>query len=349
MSRDGPMARRPEVPKEVPRTMSAPLNKGEVARYWLVDRLIRLALWVMLRLPYPARLALCAWLMSAVVAPAAGYRARIRRNLAFVLPDLPEAEVDRLVRAVPANMGRTLAEMYSGPEFLARIGAETITGPGLPALEEAHRTGRPVLLVTGHIGNYDAMRGALILRGYRVGGLYREMGNPFFNRHYVAAISRIGTPLFPRGRKGLADMLRFLRSGGMLGLVLDQHMADGAKLGFMGRDALTSLSAAEMALRYNALVVPTYGIRRADLGFDLIVEAPIPHGAPEVMTQALNDSLEAQVRAHPDQWLWTHQRWKLGGLDLTPDPSQAGLDPAQVSDRLERRRALAEARRKSGQ
>ena len=160
MSRDGPMARRPEVPKEVPRTMSAPLNKGEVARYWLVDRLIRLALWVMLRLPYPARLALCAWLMSAVVAPAAGYRARIRRNLAFVLPDLPEAEVDRLVRAVPANMGRTLAEMYSGPEFLARIGAETITGPARrsPSSSQSRRTLATPKAVLSNIGQTEQMK-----------------------------------------------------------------------------------------------------------------------------------------------------------------------------------------------
>ena len=59
------------------------------------------------------------------------------------------------------------------------------------------------------------------------------------------------------------------------------------------------------------LILPTYGIRRPDGGFDLRVEAPIPHSTPEAMTQALNDSLEAQVRAHMDQWLWTHRRWKM--------------------------------------
>jgi KDO2-lipid IV(A) lauroyltransferase len=312
--------------------MSAAPSKALTARHWLADRVIRAALWILLRLPYAVRLRVMGWLFAEVVAPLAGHRDRIRRNLAFILPDLPEAEVRRLVRAVPDSMGRTLAEMYSGPEFVARIGRETITGPGLPALEEAHRTGRPVLLVTGHIGNYDAMRGALILRGYRVGGLYREMGNPFFNRHYVAAISRIGTPLFPRGRKGMMDMLRFLRSGGMLGVVLDQNMADGATLRFMGQPAPTSLSVAEMALKYDALVVPTYGIRRPDLGFDLIVEAPIPPDTPEAMTQALNDSLERQVRAHPEQWLWTHQRWKVRGLRGKPGVIEA-LDPAQLSDR----------------
>ena len=290
--------------------MSDTAKTWQSLRYWLSDRLIRALIWLMLRLPWRQRLGLAAFVLSRIVSPLAGYGERVRQNLALVLPDLPEVEVRRMMRAVPENLGRTLVELYSGPEFVARIADEALTGAGVAALAEAHRTGRPVMLVTGHIGNYDAVRGALICKGYRVGGLYREMGNPYFNQHYVAAISRIGTPLFPRGRKGLGDMIRFLRSGGMVGLVLDQHMGDGAPLEFMGRPALTALSAAEMALRYDALVVPTYGIRRPDGGFDLIIEAPIPHSTPEAMTQALNDSLEAHVRANMDQWLWIHRRWK---------------------------------------
>jgi KDO2-lipid IV(A) lauroyltransferase len=264
-----------------------------------------------LRLPFDTRRALAAALMTRIVAPFAGYRRRIRENLALVRPDLAPADIRLLEREVPRAMGRTLAELYSGPEFVARVAHEPLLGPGVAALQEAHRTGRPVLLVTGHLGNYDAIRGGLIARGYRVGGLYRPMDNAFFNEHYVAAISRIGTHLFPRGRKGLADMVRFLKGGGMVGVVLDQAMRDGAVLRFFGHDAYTSLSPAEMALRYDALVIPTYGIRRPDGGFDMVVEAPIPHGDPLEMTQKLNDSLEAQVRAHMDQWLWTHRRWKV--------------------------------------
>ncbi len=286
------------------------MSRSDTLKYWLADRLIRTAIWLMLLMPFDRRRRVAGWLMTRVAAPLGGYRDRIRENLALIFPDLPEAEVDRLVRQVPENLGQSLIELYSARDFIARIRNEPLTGDGVAALEEAHRSGRPVMLVTGHIGNYDAIRAALILRGYRVGGLYRPMGNPFFNDHYVAAISSIGKPLFPRGRKGLADMVRFLRGGGMLGVVLDQYMGDGAALTFMGREALTALSSAELALRYDALVVPTYGIRRADGGFDLIVEAPVPHSTAEAMTQALNDSLEAQVMAHMDQWLWTHRRWK---------------------------------------
>ena len=280
-------------------------------RHWLQDRAFRGLIRLLLCLPYRWRVPLCGWVMSRVIAPVAGYRARVRDNLALVLPDLSSAEVDRIARAVPDNVGRTVIEIYSGADFIARAASQPLTGGGVAALEEAHLAKRPVILVTGHFGNYDASRAALIARGYRVGALYMPMANRYFNEHYVRAISGIGTPLFPRGRAGLADMVRHLRSGGMLGMLVDQYMRRGEELTFFGRPALTALSAADLALKYDALLVPTYAVRQKDgLSFEIIVEPPIPHGSPEAMTQALNDSLEAVVRENVDQWFWIHRRWK---------------------------------------
>lgn len=272
---------------------------------------LRALITTLLALPYRWRVPLCGWVMARVIAPLAGYDARVRDNLALILPDLPKGEVRRMMRRVPDNLGRTLIEIYSGPQFIARTTATPLTGPGVAALDAAHAAGRPVILVTGHFGNYDASRAALIARGFRVGALYRPMRDETFNAHYLRAISGIGTPVFPRGRQGLGQMVRFLKGGGMLGMLIDQYINHGADLTFFGHPARTALSAAELALKYDALVVPTYGVRRADgLTFDIIVEAPVPHGTPEAMTQALNDSLEALVRQHPDQWFWIHRRWK---------------------------------------
>jgi len=262
-------------------------------------------------LPYGPRIRAMGWTMAHVVAPLAGWRRRIRANLAHVFPDLPETEVRRLVRAVPDNTGRSLMEIYSGGEFIEHVRDLVPKGNGVEALRQARDEGRPVILVTGHFGNYDAPRAWLVANGYPVGGLYNPMRNAAFNAHYVAAISRIGTPVFPRGRHGLAEMVRHLRSGGMVGMVIDQYMGHGAMLDFLGRPAPTALSAAEMALKYGALLVPIYGIRRPDgLSFDIEIEPPFPGSDPVALTQALNDSLAAQVRAHMGQWFWIHRRWK---------------------------------------
>lgn len=272
---------------------------------------MRTLIWLLLRLPYTWRVPLCGWFLGRVFAPIAGYDRRIRENLARILPDLPEEEVKRLTRAVPNNVGRTVIEMYSGEDLIERAMKHPLSGPGLAALDKAVAEKRPIIVVSGHFGNHDAGRAALIRRGYPFGGLYLPMKNPYFNEHYVQAISKLGTPLFPRDKRGLSDMIRFLRGGGMLGLLIDQHMSHGARLSFFGHDAMTALSAAEMAIRYTAEVFPIYAIRLENgLDFRIVVEEPIPHGTPEAMTQALNDSLETLVRQHLDQWLWIHRRWK---------------------------------------
>lgn len=281
----------------------------------LTDRLIdagaRACIGLALALPYRWRVPVFGWIMARVAAPLAGWTRRVRDNLALIRPDLPAAEVRRLSARVPDNFGRALIEIYSGDAFKDRVKDIAFSGAGVAALEQARDAGRPVILITGHFGNYDAPRAALIARGYPVGGLYNPMQNPLFNAHYVRAISTLGTPVFERSRKGLARMVRFLKDGGMVGMVADHYMRHGVPLDFLGHPAWTALSAAEMAVKYDALVVPIYGIRQPDgLGFDIRVEAPIPHGPPEEMTQAMNDSLARLVEQHPEQWFWIHRRWK---------------------------------------
>lgn len=277
------------------------------AQYQLIRGIIALAL----ALPYRRRVAFMGWVMARIAAPIAGWDKRVRDNLALIYPDMAQAEVKRLMRRVPDNFGRSLIEIYSGAEFTNHVKDIPFTGAGVEALREARDQNRPVILITGHFGNYDAPRAALIAQGYPVGGLYNPMSNGFFNDRYARAISGLGTPVFERSRRGLAEMVRFLKGGGIVGMVADHYMRHGTPIEFLGHPAYTALSAAEMAVKYDALVVPIYGLRRDDgIGFDIIVDTPIPHSDPLTMTQAMNDSLATLVRAHPDQWFWIHRRWK---------------------------------------
>lgn len=264
-------------------------------------------------IPYRWRVPMMGWVVARLVAPLAGYRKRVRDNLALVLPDLPAADVRRLARQVPNNAGRTLIELYSGAEFKAHVAHSPITGTGMAAVEAAIAKGQGVIFVSGHFGNHDVLRAVLSARGHDVAALYLPLHNPLAEAHWLAAISSISTPIFPRGRHGLAGLVRHLRGGGMVGLLNDQHMSHGADLTFFNHPAKTALSAAEMALKYGCLLVPVYGLRLADgISFELHIEAPVPPSTPEAMTQALNDSLEAMVRAHMDQWFWVHRRWWKG-------------------------------------
>jgi len=289
--------------------------EGSLGQY-LENLLIRGVLGAALALPYQTRVRMMGWVMAHVVAPLAGYNRRVRENLAHVMPELPKSEVKRLTRAVADNAGRTLIEIYSGVDFIDRMKDVTFEGPGVEIIEQARIARRPVILLTGHFGNYDVPRAALIAKGYDIGSLYNPMKNKFYNAHYVKAIGTIGQPLFPRGRKGYAKLLAHLKSGGMIGFLVDVYVHAGPILTFFGKPARTALSAAELALKYDALLVPIYGIRQPDgLTFRVQVEAPVPHGDPEMMTQALNDSLEAVTRQHMEQWFWIHRRWKPERLE----------------------------------
>ena len=268
-------------------------------------------------LPYRLRVPAGGWLFGSVLAPLIGYRNRVRKNLTLIFPDMPQAEKNELARKVPRQIGRTLTEMLS-PDDLVRVAKEApLVGDGVAKVMAARDTKTPIVFVSGHLGNYDVSRAAMSQRGFKVGALFREMNNKLFNDFYVARIEQIATPLFVRGRRGLADMVKFLRAGNSIAIMVDQYMSFGVPLKFFGHTAYTPLSAAEMALKYDALLVPVYTIRQEDgLSFEIVIEDPVPHTTPEEMTQALNDSLEAQVRAHMDQWFWIHRRWKV--------PAQAG-------------------------
>jgi KDO2-lipid IV(A) lauroyltransferase len=282
------------------------------------DRLVNLGaralLGTALLLPYRLRVRLVGWATTTLVAPIAGWRGRIRENLAHALPDLPERDVARIVRNVSDNVGRTLIEIYSGEEFVERAMASPLEGPGLPALEAARAAGRPLVLVTAHLGNYDAVRGKLSRTGYPMGALYRPMRNRAFNTHYLSAISAIATPVFPTDARGIAGLVRHLKEGGIIGIVADVASRKAPRLSFFDRDAHTPISAADWAVRYDAEMIPIFGLRQPDgLTFRIHVGAPIPHGDPGEMMQRYNDTVEEIVRQDPDQWFWIHRRWKQAG------------------------------------
>jgi KDO2-lipid IV(A) lauroyltransferase len=278
---------------------------------WLTDRAVRGLIAVALALPYNLRVRFMGGVMQHVVGPVAGYRQRAMDNLGYIWPDMPAVERRRIANGVLNNAGRTLIENYGTANQLARAHRWQPHGPGFALAEEARHAGRPIIFVSGHFGNYQAARAAMNVRGYDMGGLYRPMNNPFFNEHYVRTIEGVGGPAFSRERRGVVGFVKHIRGGGQGALLIDQYFADGTRVDFMGKPAPTALSAAEMALKYDALLLPIYARRQENgLDFDVLVEGPVAHTDPVRMTQGLMDSLSAQVRAEPAQWFWVHRRWK---------------------------------------
>ena len=277
---------------------------------WVADRAIRGLIGALKLLPYERRIPLMGAALRRAIGPLAGYRHRAEANLAMIYPEMARRQRRSLADACCDNFGRTLIENYSWREFGQRLGRTEPVGDGLRPLAAAAKVGRPVIFVTAHFGNHEAPRQVLTRMGHTIGGLYRPMVNAYFNAHYAKTMTSWGGPVFAQGTRGTMGFARHLKSGGM-GTLLFDVSANGVALPFLGKPAHTATSAADIALRLDALVIPYFGIRQPDgLSFAVEVEAPVAHGAPETMMAEMTKRLEAQIARHPEQWFWVHRRWK---------------------------------------
>ncbi len=277
---------------------------------WLADRALRGLIGTLMRLPYETRVRMMGSALRRAIGPLAGYRKRAEQNLALVYPDMGVIMRRQIAEQCCDNFGRTVIENYSWQEFGKKLQDIKPQGDGLDVLSDAVKAKRPVLFVTAHFGNHEAPRQVLTAMGHTIGGLYRPMQNAYFNDHYAKTMTSWGGPVFAQGRRGTMGFVRHLRGGG-LGTLLFDVAAPGPYLPFLGHPARTSVSAAEIALKLDAVVIPYFGIRKDDgLSFEVEVEAPVAADTPENMLLAMNARLEAQIARNPAQWFWVHRRWK---------------------------------------
>ena len=262
-------------------------------------------------LPYRMRLALGSALLRGAVALVPRLRARVENNLRLIFPEMPVGERRRIRRAMADNFGRTFTEILSNPSFHGRgywIPPEP--GPGTEAILRAAREGSGAVLVTGHFGQWEAGRAWMKSSGIACAGVYRPLDEPELNAIYLENLEFGGTPIFPKSRRGVRGIVAHVARGGIVAILTDQFERRGAPLDFIGHPAPTALVPAELAFRSKLPLVPIYGIRQLDgLHVQVVVEPPIPHSTVPEMMQAVNDSLAAQVRAHPGQYYWLHRRW----------------------------------------
>ncbi len=236
-----------------------------------------------------------------------------RRNLALAFPELAESARENILRGTWDNLGRTAAELPHVADL-----EETSAGPGFEVQGREHFPPRgPAILVSGHLGNWEILPLAAARAGSPVASFYRAAANPAVDARIVAARRRAsGAPGFAKGTKGAKDALIWLRDGGMLAMLVDQKMNDGIEARFFGRPAMTASAAAVFALRYRCPLILARSIRLGPARARIVCDPPLelPDSGDRTadiaaLTQAINDRLEASVRAHPAQWLWLHRRW----------------------------------------
>ncbi len=246
-------------------------------------------------------------------------RRRVDHNLRLVMPELGPQERKRLTAAVGRHFALTYSELLFNRQFGNAVGRFDMAGPGMAAVREAHATGTGCIIVSGHFGQWEAIRHVLKAQEMTCSAIYKPNRNSYFDKLYAKNIRCGGEPLFETGAAGMRALVRHLRGGGLVSLLLDQRYIKGDVLEFIGRPAFTSTHFCELALRFSVPIVPAYGTRSRDGRILVDFEEPIEESDPILMTQKINDSLTERVRKNPEQYHWMHWRWKYASPALDTD------------------------------
>lgn len=259
-----------------------------------------------------------AWWYRAIFARLSGQRDIIRANLDRVFADESIRARRALERRILGNQARFYGEIMNAERFLPGLGRPEIEGPGQKPFFEAIEAGRPVILLTGHVGNYIVGLQMLTALGIRAGFLYRTRGNALLDSRFDRVLGQMRQVGFKIGHRkqrqyegNLKDFITFLGEGHPVVMLGDHRDRRGARLRFLGlRKAPTSLTPAKLALAHDAPLIPCFVLRKGRRSrFCVRMAAPIPPGEPKKMMQAFNDVESDLIFEDPAQWSWTIRRW----------------------------------------
>ena len=239
-------------------------------------------------------------------------RDRIRNGLNIVYPNLSKEEIDSIIKEVGRNTALTLSELLMNNDYKRRSNLISADGKGFKVLKQAKANRQGAIIVSAHFGQWEAIRHHLADNNMETGALYRKNNNPFYERLFLKSIKYGGLPIIARGDKGNISMIRHLKKGGFLALLVDQDSHSGKPIKFLGQVARTTTGPAELALRYNLPLVPVFAVRQLNgRNIKLEYEEPIKHTDPIKMTSEINNRISKRIHQNPEQWYWFHNRWKV--------------------------------------
>lgn len=241
---------------------------------------------------------------------------KAERRAADIL-GIPAAEARTVIRAMWRHLGRCAGEFPHVPEM--RPGgrhADRLEVTGREHGRALFSGDKGGFLMTGHIGNWEVQPAACLHLGQPALVVYRAANNPLVDAMIDRFRQQTAAGTAPKGAQGAKDIVRAVRKGGFIGMLVDQKMNDGLPVPFFGRPAMSPAAIAQMALRYDVPIVPIRCERLDGARFRVSFHPPVeiaPSGEREAdvltLMARVNDVLEGWIRERPEQWLWLHKRW----------------------------------------
>ena len=239
----------------------------------------------------------------------------IKNNINRILPNATKEDVNLIVKKMWGNYGRILSEYVFIKDFKEGNLEKYINVIGSEYLNDIRKKNIPVVFVSGHFNNFELMAMQIQKEGINLGAIYRPLNNFFLNKTMEKIrIKHICKIQIKKGLSGIREILNLFKKNVSIALMIDQRVTEGIKSNFFNREAFTTTIPAQLVKKFNCPVVSIYIERIEKYNFRLIINKPIYFAKDESLkqiTEKLNYILEKMVLKNPEQWILTHNRWKL--------------------------------------
>ena len=249
-----------------------------------------------------------------IIGPAFRSKEIINNNIKRAFPDLNSKEINKIKSSMWNNYGRVFAEYIYMKNFRHGNLSKNISIEGEDILTNIKKQNQKVIFISGHFSNFELMAMQIDKLDLKIGAIYRPLNNIFLNKIMERIRKKyICKNQIKKGRSGTRELLESFKKKNSIALMIDQRVSEGIKSNFFNQPALTTTIPAQLVKKFGCKVVPIYIERINNIYFKMTVNKPIIYEkitTLEEITLDLNKKLEKMILLNPDQWIWSHNRWK---------------------------------------
>ena len=235
----------------------------------------------------------------------------IHKNLTTFKKDITEREKKEIISSMWSNYGKTFIEYMFLRTFRENNHFVKIEGEDI--LKRVKERKKPVIFISGHFANFELMSMEITKKEIPLAAIYRPLNNYFLNplmeylrKKYVCKNQ------IKKGTLGVKEAVQYVKKGFSVALMIDQRVSEGEKIEFFGKPAFTTTLPAQLSIKYGLSIVPVF-IERDKENFKIKFYDEIKSSDFNnkiILTKKLSEILELMIARNPNEWIWTHNRWK---------------------------------------
>ena len=242
-----------------------------------------------------------------------------KKNILIAFPDLNENSINEMIERMWKNIGRIFGEYIHINKFsIIDAKKNKIVFANKNNGEILMKNNKPIVFFSGHFANFELMAKCLQELGFDIGAIYRPLNNIFLNpimefirKKYICPIQ------IEKGSNGTKKLIKHISNNNPLALMVDQRLSSSIRVPFFDQPATTTITPAQLAIKYDALLVPVFLKRLEKTNFEFFIEEPLITNRTNDydkdifnITQIMNIKIEEFIKRDPAHWLWSHDRWK---------------------------------------